>query len=93
MATEADALSTSHKQALSHGGKLALISLSDKTDLAFLGKGQQELGYTLVSTGGTASALEDIGLVVTRVEQLTSFPEMVRVRSYHRISDRTWSYS
>ncbi|KAL3753437.1 hypothetical protein ACJRO7_000782 [Eucalyptus globulus] len=58
-------------------GKQALISLSDKTDLTFLGKGLQELGSTVVSTGGTASALENAGLSVTKVEQLTCFPEML----------------
>ncbi|KAF7850760.1 hypothetical protein BT93_L5010 [Corymbia citriodora subsp. variegata] len=63
----------------------ALISLSNKTDLAFLGKGLQELGYTVVSTGGTASALENAGLSVTKVEQLTCFPEMLdgRVKTLH----------
>ncbi|KAL3753451.1 hypothetical protein ACJRO7_000796 [Eucalyptus globulus] len=64
---------------------VALISLSDKTDLAFLGKDLQELGYTVVSTGGTASALEKAGLSVTKVEQLTCFPEMLdgRVKTLH----------
>ena len=33
--------------------------------------------YTIVSTGGTASALENAGVSVTKVEQLTCFPEMV----------------
>lgn len=33
--------------------------------------------YTIVSTGGTASALESVGVSVTKVEQLTCFPEMV----------------
>lgn len=33
--------------------------------------------YTIVSTGGTASALESAGLSVTKVEELTHFPEMV----------------
>ncbi|KAL3753453.1 hypothetical protein ACJRO7_000798 [Eucalyptus globulus] len=51
-------------------------ALSDKTDLAFLGKGLQELGYAVVSTGGTASALGNAGLSVTKVEQLSCFPEM-----------------
>ncbi|XP_039154873.1 receptor like protein 23-like [Eucalyptus grandis] len=67
------------------GGKQALISLYDKTDFAFLGKGLQELGYTVVSTGGTASALENARLSVTKVEQLTCFPEMLdgRVKTLH----------
>ena len=33
--------------------------------------------YTIVSTGGTASALESAGVAVTKVEKLTKFPEMV----------------
>ncbi|PKI71241.1 hypothetical protein CRG98_008416, partial [Punica granatum] len=63
----------------------ALISLSDKRDLALLGKGLHELGYTLVSTGGTAAALQTSGLPVTKVEQLTCFPEMLdgRVKTLH----------
>ena len=35
--------------------------------------------FTIVSTGGTASALESAGVAVTKVEQLTHFPEMVSV--------------
>lgn len=67
------------------GKKLALISLSDKKNLAFLGNGLQELGYTIVSTGGTASTLETSGVSVTKVEELTSFPEMLdgRVKTLH----------
>ncbi|OIT06279.1 PREDICTED: uncharacterized protein LOC109209938 [Nicotiana attenuata] len=67
------------------GRKQALISLSDKTDLAKLGNGLQELEYTIVSTGGTASALEGAGVSVTKVEELTRFPEMLdgRVKTLH----------
>ncbi|WJX30639.1 hypothetical protein P8452_19155 [Trifolium repens] len=69
----------------SSGSKQALISLSDKKDLAFVGNGLQELGFTIVSTGGTASALESAGVAVTKVEQLTQFPEMLdgRVKTLH----------
>ncbi|KAK6240334.1 Bifunctional purine biosynthesis protein PurH-like - like 1 [Theobroma cacao] len=72
-------------QSSAPGNKQALISLSDKKDLAFLGNGLQELGYTIVSTGGTASALENSGVSVTKVEQLTCFPEMLdgRVKTLH----------
>lgn len=67
------------------GSKQALISLSDKKDLALLGNGLQELGYKIVSTGGTASSLESNGVSVTRVEELTCFPEMLdgRVKTLH----------
>ncbi|KAF7850767.1 hypothetical protein BT93_L5016 [Corymbia citriodora subsp. variegata] len=87
MAAEAEILSALDKESRPSAprSKQALISLSDKTDLAFLGKGLQELGYTVVSTGGTASALENAGLSVTKVEQLTCFPEMLdgRVKTLH----------
>ncbi|CAK9162693.1 unnamed protein product [Ilex paraguariensis] len=59
------------------GSKQALISLSDKMDLSLLGNGLQELGFNIVSTGGTAYALEQAGVFVTKVEELTRFPEMV----------------
>lgn len=84
---DADTLSIpmADSQPSGSGNKQALISLSDKKDLAFLGNGLQELGYTIVSTGGTASALENAGVSVTKVEQLTGFPEMLdgRVKTLH----------
>lgn len=82
MAQTETQMSKSH---LAAGHKQALISLSNKQDLAFLGKGLQELGYTIVSTGGTATALEDVGVTVTKVEEITHFPEMLdgRVKTLH----------
>ncbi|CAJ2638757.1 unnamed protein product [Trifolium pratense] len=78
-------LSVPKSASSSPGSKQALISLSDKKDLAFVGNGLQELGFTIVSTGGTASALESAGVAVTKVEQLTQFPEMLdgRVKTLH----------
>nr|KJB14667.1 hypothetical protein B456_002G136700 [Gossypium raimondii] len=78
-------LDAPHPRSSAAGNKQALISLSDKKDLALLGNGLQELGYTIVSTGGTASALENAGVSVTKVEQLTCFPEMLdgRVKTLH----------
>ncbi|CAN6832842.1 unnamed protein product, partial [Brassica oleracea] len=70
------ALKNQPQSSASSGKKQALISLSDKKDLATLGNGLQELGYTIVSTGGTASTLENAGVSVTKVETLTHFPEM-----------------
>ncbi len=49
--------------------KLALISVSDKTGLDGLGPGLQELGYTLISTGGTAGVLASAGCEVLEVSQ------------------------
>ncbi|KAF5175640.1 Bifunctional purine biosynthesis protein purh [Thalictrum thalictroides] len=77
--------STTKSSSSRTGEKQALISLSDKKDLALLGNGLQGLGFTLVSTGGTASSLEAAGVSVTKVEQLTGFPEMLdgRVKTLH----------
>jgi phosphoribosylaminoimidazolecarboxamide formyltransferase/IMP cyclohydrolase len=63
----------------------ALLSVSDKTGLADLGRGLVERGWELVSTGGTARALRDAGLPVTDVAAVTGFPEMLdgRVKTLH----------
>ena len=41
------------------------------------------LGYELVSTGGSAAAIEGAGVPVTRVEELTGFPEMLDGEHFH----------
>src|SRR5215475_6950759 len=63
----------------------ALLSVSDKTGVAALGRGLASRGFELVSTGGTARALADAGLAVTGVSDLTGFPEMMdgRVKTLH----------
>jgi phosphoribosylaminoimidazolecarboxamide formyltransferase/IMP cyclohydrolase len=63
----------------------ALISVWDKTGLDGLAKGLAELGFELVASGGTSTALEELGLEVTRVEDVTGFPEMLagRVKTLH----------
>ncbi len=65
--------------------KHALISVSDKRGLAELGNELVRLGWSLISTGGTASALEGAGCPVTRVSLLTGFPEILdgRVKTLH----------
>ncbi len=65
--------------------KRALLSVSDKTGLADLGRALADKGVELVSTGGTAKALRDAGLVVMDVSDLTGFPEMMdgRVKTLH----------
>jgi phosphoribosylaminoimidazolecarboxamide formyltransferase/IMP cyclohydrolase len=65
----------------------ALLSVSDKTGLADLGKALAAYGVELVSTGGTASALRDAGLAVRDVSELTGFPEMMdgRVKTLHPV--------
>jgi phosphoribosylaminoimidazolecarboxamide formyltransferase / IMP cyclohydrolase len=63
----------------------ALISAYDKRGLAAFARGLAELGFELVASGGTASALELEGLDVTPVEDVTAFPELLggRVKTLH----------
>lgn len=55
----------------------ALVSVSDKAGLDKLAKGLAALGFELVSTGGSAKAIEAAGVAVRKVEDLTGFPEML----------------
>ena len=63
----------------------ALLSVSDKNGLVELGQALAGWGVELVSTGGTAKALRDAGLVVKDVSDITGFPEMMdgRVKTLH----------
>src|SRR5436305_7271153 len=63
----------------------ALLSVSDKTGLAELGRALARHGVELVSTGGTAKALREAGLEVRDTSDLTGFPEMMdgRVKTLH----------
>ncbi|GAB49237.1 bifunctional phosphoribosylaminoimidazolecarboxamide formyltransferase/IMP cyclohydrolase [Mobilicoccus pelagius] len=63
----------------------ALVSVYDKTGLDELVTALHEAGVELVSTGGSAAAIEKLGLPVTRVEELTGFPECLegRVKTLH----------
>jgi len=64
---------------------LALLSVYDKTGLVTLGKELQELGVELFSTGGTLRALQDSGVTVQSVADLTGTPEILdgRVKTLH----------
>jgi phosphoribosylaminoimidazolecarboxamide formyltransferase/IMP cyclohydrolase len=63
----------------------ALLSAYDKTGIVDLAKGLVDLGWDLVSSGGTATAIADAGLPVTDVADLTGFPAMLghRVVTLH----------
>ncbi|MCX8146800.1 MAG: bifunctional phosphoribosylaminoimidazolecarboxamide formyltransferase/IMP cyclohydrolase, partial [Azovibrio sp.] len=56
---------------------IALLSVSDKTGIVEFARGLAELGFKLLSTGGTAKLLGDAGLAVTEVSSHTGFPEML----------------
>ena len=57
----------------------------DKQGLEEFARGLADLGWELVASGGTATALEDAGLEVERVEEVTEAPEMLggRVKTLH----------
>jgi len=63
----------------------ALISVSDKTNLDMLVKGLHDLGFDIISTGGTATTIQKQGIPVKKVEEVTGFPEMLdgRVKTLH----------
>ena len=63
----------------------ALLSVSDKTGLIPFAQALAARGYELVSTGGTARALEKAGVPVTGISEVTGFPEIMdgRVKTLH----------
>ncbi|XP_034943015.1 bifunctional purine biosynthesis protein PURH [Chelonus insularis] len=65
--------------------RLALLSVSDKTNLLPFAKKLNEFGLTLVASGGTAKSLRDAGLQVKDVSDITGAPEMLggRVKTLH----------
>jgi phosphoribosylaminoimidazolecarboxamide formyltransferase/IMP cyclohydrolase len=63
----------------------ALLSVYNKTGIATLGRGLVDLGYEVVSTGGTLASLEAAAVPVTAVSDVTAFPEILdgRVKTLH----------
>ena len=63
----------------------ALISVTDKTGVVDFAQGLRNLGVEIISTGGTARALEAAGVPVREVSELTGFPEMLdgRLKTIH----------
>jgi phosphoribosylaminoimidazolecarboxamide formyltransferase/IMP cyclohydrolase len=63
----------------------ALLSVSDKTGLVDFARALTTRGFDLVSTGGTARALQQAGLAVIGISDVTGFPEMMdgRVKTLH----------
>ena len=58
----------------------ALLSVYDKTGVAAFAKGLADLGWQLVSSGGTAKALTEAGLAETTVEEVTGSPAILSHR-------------
>ena len=66
--------------------RLALLSVSNKTGLIDLARSLvEEFGFDLISSGGTAKAIKDAGLPVTKVADYTGSPEILggRVKTLH----------
>ncbi|MGX7052109.1 bifunctional phosphoribosylaminoimidazolecarboxamide formyltransferase/IMP cyclohydrolase [Leuconostoc palmae] len=65
--------------------KRALLSVSDKTGLIPFAQSLVNLGFELVSTGGTHRVLSEAGLDVIAIDDVTDFPEMLdgRVKTLH----------
>lgn len=63
----------------------AFLSVSDKTGIVDFAKGLVELGFEVLSTGGTKRALSEAGVPVTGVSEITGFPECLdgRVKTLH----------
>ncbi|MDP2649320.1 MAG: bifunctional phosphoribosylaminoimidazolecarboxamide formyltransferase/IMP cyclohydrolase [bacterium] len=56
-------------------GRYALISVFDKTGICEFAKALQDLGYKIISTGGTAKALSEQGIKVIPIQEITGNPE------------------
>ncbi|GAA0345065.1 bifunctional phosphoribosylaminoimidazolecarboxamide formyltransferase/IMP cyclohydrolase [Bacillus carboniphilus] len=60
--------------------KRALISVSDKNGVTEFARSLHDLGYEIISTGGTKKALEESGIPVMSVSEVTGFPEILEGR-------------
>jgi phosphoribosylaminoimidazolecarboxamide formyltransferase/IMP cyclohydrolase len=63
----------------------ALVSVYDKSGLDELARGLHDAGVEIVSTGSTAARIRELGIPVTAVDEVTSFPEILggRVKTLH----------
>ena len=65
--------------------KRALISVSDKTGVVEFSKKLKQIGFDIISTGGTQKVLAEAGISTINIEEVTHFPEMLdgRVKTLH----------
>ncbi|SUP58867.1 Bifunctional purine biosynthesis protein PurH [Weissella viridescens] len=63
----------------------ALMSVSDKQGLVPFAQALTELGYEIVSTGGTLRTLQEAGIEAIAIDDVTGFPEILdgRVKTLH----------
>ena len=74
-------------RSVDNGGVRALISVSDRSGAVALARRLVNLGWEIISSGGTAAALRDGGVEVTEVADVTGAPEMLdgRVKTIHPV--------
>lgn len=70
--------------------KKAILSVSNKSGIVEFAKSLTSLDYELYSTGGTKRALEDAGIAVKSVSELTQFPEIMDGRVKNITSSCPW---
>ncbi len=65
--------------------KRALVSVTDKTNIVSFCQNLVELGWEIISTGGTMKVLEENNIKCISIDEVTSFPEMLdgRVKTLH----------
>jgi phosphoribosylaminoimidazolecarboxamide formyltransferase/IMP cyclohydrolase len=65
--------------------KRALISVSNKDGIIEFARGLEKLDYEIISTGGTYTTLQEAGIKVKKVADITGFPEILdgRVKTLH----------
>jgi len=65
----------------------AILSVWDKTGLVDFARGLNKLGFEIYSTGGTKKALEEAGVPVRGITEMTNFPEILdgRVKTLHPV--------
>ncbi|MFZ5352514.1 MAG: bifunctional phosphoribosylaminoimidazolecarboxamide formyltransferase/IMP cyclohydrolase [Bacillota bacterium] len=65
--------------------KRALISVSDKTGIVEFARELDSLGIEIISTGGTAKALQEAGIRIIGISEVTGYPECLdgRVKTLH----------
>ncbi len=65
--------------------KRAIISVSDKKGIVEFAKSLLSLDFEIISTGGTKRTLEESGIKVTSISDITGFPEIMdgRVKTLH----------
>ena len=65
--------------------KRALVSVTNKEGIVEFAKGLEELGFEVVSTGGTYKKLLEAGVKAIEIDDVTGFPEILdgRVKTLH----------